>query len=612
MVPSSEVSYQEVGRSSAVAKNNDIAAAPQQLLTFRGCTVHETRPFDMDFSGQPTELLRREQMIGSYFTMLPHSRPAVDDCSYKTDHRSIWIYNMDVDRYEKVHITDAIENCFRFDEETGTVHHAHAGVLYEHGLPSSKDVAMRNDPLFCHNLQAGAASRSALKQKPKPDGVCTVLGDLPLEHFKGSDLRDWVESVKCAAQKDNSSNAATWYSDLINGSGSGGSPSLGGGPVQVQPAAPGGGSSGFSADPIVVDALENAWDPVLIASLHNDSMPVNAVSKSAQDLQEAYHAEFPQTWKNLLTAEDVAYARKQVVKKAKALVADPRAYAKYLSNANEHYAEHFTDRVLTNRSQFIAGGLLEQALNEMQNPSAKGKRTKAAKRIAEFIANFATTAEYFKRENPELQDDTHVLREILRSYIQPMAADDAQQLEQAIEAKVMNKETVTPDMLNALRQQLSQETSSRNLSSIAQQLQQAAADMGSYGRGATGKDTFKPGDGSDFDTALRSQVRGKARAPSPGDSMEYVIRTAEDVTDKPDKPLRQAFMDTKITKENLLKMAEHDIVIPFGFMLTRPFQRYDMCSAILCKSGAQLGNTYMGHNDFQLTVSNTNAPHHDF
>ena len=59
-------------------------------------------------------------------------------------------------------------------------------------------------------------------------------------------------------------------------------------------------------------------------------------------------------------------------------------------------------------------------------------------------------------------------------------------------------------------------------------------------------------------------------------------------------------------------MAEHDIVIPFGFMLTRPFQRYDMCSAILCKSGAQLGNTYMGHNDFQLTVSNTNAPHIDF
>ncbi len=518
---------------------------------------------------------------------------------------------MDVDRYEKIHIADAIDNCFRFDEDSGTVHHAHAGVLYEHGLPSSKDVAMRNDPLFCHNKldNTTQSTRAALKQKPKPDGVCVVLGDLPLEHFKGSDLRDWVESVKCAAKKAGSSNAGTWYDDLIRGSGSGGSSNLT--LARTNEVSVDSNSQAFSADPNVVDALENAWDPVLIASLHNDSMPVNAVSKSAQDLQEAYHAEFPQTWKNLLTAEDVAYARKQVVKGAKALVADPRAYAKYLSNANEHYAEHFTDRVLTNRSQFIAGGLLEQALNEMQNPSAKGKRTKAAKRIAEFIANFATTAEYFKRENPELQDDTHVLREILRSYIQPMAADDAQQLEQAIEAKVMNKETVTPDMLNALRQQLSQETSSRNLSSIAQQLQQAAADMSSFGGSRSGKDTFKAGDGSDFDTALRSEVQGKARAGR-GDSMEYSIRAAEDVTNKPDQGLRRAFMNTKITKENLLKMAEHDIIIPFGFMLTRPFQRYDMCSAILCKSGAQLGNTYMGHNDFQLTVSNTNAPHHYF
>ena len=97
MVPSSEVSYQEVGRSSAVSDNNDISKAPKNLLTFRGCTVHETRPFDMDFSGAPSELLRREQMIGNYYTMLPHARPAVDDCKYKSDHRSIYIFNMDVD-----------------------------------------------------------------------------------------------------------------------------------------------------------------------------------------------------------------------------------------------------------------------------------------------------------------------------------------------------------------------------------------------------------------------------------------------------------------------------------------------------------------------------------
>jgi len=616
MVPSSEVSYQEVGRSSAVAKNNDIAAAPQQLLTFRGCTVHETRPFDMDFSGEPRELLRREQMIGGYNTMLPHSRPAVDNGAYKTDHRSIWIFNMDVDRFEKVHITDAIENCFRFDADNGTVHHAHAGVLYEHGLPSSKDVAMRNDPLFCHNVGSDL--------KGKPDGVCTLLGDLPLEHFKGSDLRDWVESAKKAAAKySGTAEVVEWLSSALSlqglkeedlkdfendvrekedvagilrprrgGGESGGEGDVGDGGIfdddELQ---------FIRSDPMYVSALENAWDPCLIAALHNDKMPANAVTRSTAELQNAYHAEFPQTWKNLLTSEDIAYARKQVTKKAKALLADPRACASYLSNANDHYAEHLTDRVLANRSQFIAGGLLEQALNEMQNPSSKAKRTKAAKRIAEFISNFATTAEYFKRENPELLDDTHVLREILRAYIQPMAAEDAQRLEQAIEAKVMNKETVTPDMLNALQSQLSDATSKRNLREIASQLQQSAADMSSVTGAAKADSTYRIGDGSAFDKALKGGVIGKAQikaTPFDATSEEWQQRYEKDVFGKPDLGIRLAFMNTKITRENLLKMAEYDIVIPFGFLLTRPFKRYDMCSAILCKSGAQLGNTYMG------------------
>lgn len=620
MVPSSEVSYQEVGRSSAVAKNNDIAAAPQQLLTFRGCTVHETRPFDMDFSGEPRELLRREQMIGGYNTMLPHSRPAVDNGAYKTDHRSIWIFNMDVDRFEKVHITDAIENCFRFDADNGTVHHAHAGVLYEHGLPSSKDVAMRNDPLFCHNVGSDL--------KGKPDGVCTVLGDLPLEHFKGSDLRDWVESVKRAATKySGTDDASDWITSTLNlqgltkeqlaelknevaekeaeagilrPKGAGDDDDMGDDMMFIR------------SDPMYVSALENAWDPCLIAALHDDKMPANAVTRSTAELQNAYHAEFPQTWKNLLTSEDVAYARKQVAKKAKALLADPKACASYLSNANDHYAEHLTDRVLANRSQFIAGGLLEQALNEMQNPSSKAKRTKAAKRIAEFISNFATTAEYFKRENPELLDDTHVLREILRAYIQPMAAEDAQRLEQAIEAKVMNKETVTPDMLNALQSQLSDATSKRNLREIASQLQQSAADMSKVTGGAKADSTYRIGDGSAFDEDLKRGVRGKAqKVPTSIEptSEEWRQRYKKDVEGKPDDDLRLAFMTTKITRENLLKMAEYDIVIPFGFLLTRPFKRYDMCSAILCKSGAQLGNTYMGvsmHPSLQYKNPNSN------
>ena len=620
MVPSSEVKYQEVGRSSAVADNNDISKAPQSLLTFRGCTVHETRPFDMDFSGAPSELLRREQMIGTYYTMLPHARPAVDDGGYKTDHRSIYIFNMDVDRFEKIHIEDAIENCFRFDssmpeQSMASVHPAHAHVLYEHGLPTSKDVGFINDPLFCHNLRGNAEAEQAefdngiaglegfIRRNPKPNGVCTMLGDLPLEHFKGSDLRDWCESVRAAARRDNNNNPTTWYRQKFRFEGElNAGTQLDGANADMASEQP---VSGLTADPGHVDALENAWDPLLIAALHNNTMPVNAVTKSASDLKQAYQSEFPQTWKNLLNTEDVAYARKQVVKGARALIADPRAYTAYLSNANDHYAEHLTDRALSKRSNFIAGGLLEQALSEMQNPSGGSKRTKAAKRVKQFIDNFETTAEYFKRENPELQDNAHVLREILRSYVQPMAASDAQQLEQAVEAKVMNKETITPDMLDALRNQLHTETSNMNLDTISKELEQAAFDMRPVGGGRAQDDARArakvTGDDSAFGTRRRELFREDALLKPQRSSIEAVVRRARDVAGKSDALLREAFMQTRITKENLLKMAELDIVVPFGFMLTRPFERYDMCSAILCKSGTQLGNTYMGHNDFQLT-----------
>ena len=228
--------------------------------------------------------------------------------------------------------------------------------------------------MFCHNydLQAQRAAGEPgglelfLRENKKPNGVCTVLGDLPLEHFKGSDLRDWCESVRAAAKKDGSRTEAqyvTWYEGKFDFRGAS---TMESGNANMSNTTVASTVSGLTADPNHVDALENAWDPLLIAALHNNTMPVNAVTKSASQLKQAYKAEFPQTWKNLLNTEDVAYARKQVVKGARALIADPRAYTAYLSNANDHYAEHLTDRALSKRSNFIAGGLLEQALSEMQ------------------------------------------------------------------------------------------------------------------------------------------------------------------------------------------------------------------------------------------------------
>ena len=599
MVPSTEVSYQEVGRSSAVADNNSISKAPKKLLTFRGCTVHETRPFDMDFSGQPSELLRREQMIGGYNLMLPFARHR--KCEYTTDSRSIYIFNMDLDRFEKVQIEDAIDNCFRFDKEAKSrkcdVHPAHASILHDLALPSTKETSKKDDPLFCHGAD------TPLDQPC--DEVCRRLGDLPLNHFRDQDIRDWIDTVVCAYKDEKGEEPAAggdltdWYTIRIDCEGTDGAPGFeaGAGDLSERPSV-----SGATADPAIVPHLEAAWDPLLAAELHNNKYPVNVSMKTQQQLQSRFENEFPKTWKNLMTTDDMAFARKQVVKAARGL--SGARLANYLKNANDNYAEHLTERVLQNRSAFVAGGLLEQALAELTSPSKASRRTKAQKRVQDFVSNFEQTAEFFKRENPELQDNAHVMREILRNFIQPLSSPDAQKMEQEIESSIMKGETITPDALKALRDKLSAATEVQNMQRISQDLEQAAASLAGSAPAGDAPASYRPGSESKsaYGMALRRNALDKINTDA-NPTAEYKARYKRyfDMAGGVHREAYGLFCRTIISSGNLAQFAELNIIIPFGFLLCRPFQRYDMCSAILCKAGSQLGNTYMGHNDFQLT-----------
>ena len=605
MVPSTEVSYQEVGRSSAVAKNNDISAAPQKLLTFRGCTVHETRPFDMDFSGSPQELLRREAMIGSYFTMLPHARP--DPCTYTTDDRSIWIFNMEVDRFEKVHIEDCIKHCFRWNDD-GTPHVAHSAILYDHAMPTTREVSKEDDPMFCHQKS----------DSDKVDGVVKYLGDIPLSHFTEQDLRDWADSVICAAEQYTGTKPTTKaaletaYKSML-GTGVLRAPvTVTGSSARGNLGAP--RVAGVTADPDVVSHLERAWDPVLAAALHNDVYPSNVALRSSEQLRAQYESEFPNTWKNLIEPADMSFARKQVVKQASSLRG--ASLNTFLENVNDAYAQHLTERVLSNRSSLQSGGLLDLALAELANPSGKSRRTKAQKRVDQFISSFETTAEYFKRENPSLLDSQHVLKEIVRDYIQPLHKDDAIQMETQIETAVMEGQTVTPDMLKELRQQLSNARQDVNMKAIADNLESSAADLS--GATGTGDETgYRPGSesssayGFSYKTDAETKFGADVTVTHESQERQKMISGVTGV--KGDA--MGLFMRTKCTKDVLMKMSQHNIIIPFGFILQRPFQRYDMCSAILCKAGSKLGNTYIGHNDFQLTddvIHKTHIGHYTF
>ena len=114
MVPEVETEYYRKG-PGAVA---NLELGPDNMKTFRGSRVFETRPFDIDMVDRPVNLLHRQSQIGEYYLMSQRSAVMAGDKyangeSYMTDHRSIYIYSMGSDRFEKITMMDALYACGR-------------------------------------------------------------------------------------------------------------------------------------------------------------------------------------------------------------------------------------------------------------------------------------------------------------------------------------------------------------------------------------------------------------------------------------------------------------------------------------------------------------------
>ena len=98
MVPSAEVEFYRKGSGASA----NLEKGPDNLLTFRGSKVFETRPFDIDFIGEPRDLLVRERQIGSFYTM----RRGEGDVA----NSDIYIYSMDTDNFERISYATAEAN----------------------------------------------------------------------------------------------------------------------------------------------------------------------------------------------------------------------------------------------------------------------------------------------------------------------------------------------------------------------------------------------------------------------------------------------------------------------------------------------------------------------
>lgn len=106
MVPSAEVEFYRKGAGAAA----NLEKGPGNLLTFRGSKVFETRPFDIDFIGEPRDLLVRERQIGEHFVF--PSQAAVGN----GNSRDMFIYSMDSDNFERMSFVD----CERIAKQNAT------------------------------------------------------------------------------------------------------------------------------------------------------------------------------------------------------------------------------------------------------------------------------------------------------------------------------------------------------------------------------------------------------------------------------------------------------------------------------------------------------------
>ena len=293
----------------------------------------------------------------------------------------------------------------------------------------------------------------------------------------------------------------------------------------------------------------------------------------------------------------------------------------------------------------------------MESPISRKRLTSDQKQAKEFVTKFEATSAYWQRENDSLTTNADVLNKIINNYVKNVNADDAALMQHKIVEAVEGGITITNEMLDSWASTQIDSTAEQRLTAIAEKLKPAGArvnkdrvtlprggDLGGRSdpriRDSTSRDLYRVGKGGITDGALKSHFAREVGESARGTvlmrniSREMKKRLKDmGVEARDDQPLslaiqvsvgtetstndlyKLAFMLTKITKQNLQRFIEFDILFPFGFLLMRPFMRYDMASAIYCKAGEDLGVTFMGHNDFQLTddiIHKTHIGHYTF
>lgn len=148
---------------------------PSTSGILRGMNTVTTDEFSVyQQSNIPVDLMARERDTGAYFCMFQDDTHVIDS-NYKSDHRSVIVYDEDVDGMVKITIKQAIDHCARFNKEGNLDEKPHNCVVNKEGK-SHRDIFVYNDTTNTTRL-------------------CTYWGDLEPEYLSNSTLKKMVKSI---------------------------------------------------------------------------------------------------------------------------------------------------------------------------------------------------------------------------------------------------------------------------------------------------------------------------------------------------------------------------------------------------------------------------------
>lgn len=133
-------------------------------------------------------------------------------------------------------------------------------------------------------------------------------------------------------------------------------------------------------------------------------------------------------------------------------------------------------------------------------------------------------------------------------------------------------------------------SSSSSSSTSSSRMQSAGEGMGLAGVGQFYQDTFKnrreTNAGFDLNRLRTLNVHLTALRQS---------SASEEV-----KVMARAWLLTRVTKDNMLRLDDHDVIVPFNFVLWRPHMQYRTRGIIKCAQNGGTGNLFIGNSDFSL------------